>query len=748
MRSHAWCAGVLVVWAAGCKVDGPGFYGTVMLAGGNGQSAQRQADPALARQVVRVMLPPRMREGFNHLLEAARTARLPKRAPAPQRHAPLAEEWRAGEVMVRSPLSQRAHEGELHAALREVLSPGSEVRLRLCNDETICLWRVYGPDGKLLDGPQTRVAAERMQGARHVRWAVVNHVLHALAVPNDEYASLQWHYNLMNLPAAWDVTTGDPGVVVAVIDSGVSMSNADITGRLGQGADLISDAAIANDGDGRDDNPDDPGDEAAGGGSFHGTHVAGTVGAVTDNGVGVAGVSWSGRVLPIRALGIGGGTSFDIIAGMQWAMGTSVEGVSPNAFPADVLSMSLGGPGTSTAYQDIISEVVAAGALVVVAAGNDNVDANTFVPANVPQAITVGATNLGGGRASYSNWGSAVDIMAPGGEMAEDSDGDGYADGVLSTVRTSFDFLQGTSMAAPHIAGLAVLMKSLNRSISAADAEQLLRDTARGEYACTEGCGAGLVDAAAVVAQLGTNANQPFLSVSPASVFLPKDENTVAITVRNSGGAALHWTASFTDGGSLFTAAPADGDLAPRQSVTVNVAVAADRNATPFGEGTLVFTDGTQARSVHLVFNEALSRKKPQINEAVVGALVQNGEDLEVAKDENGESAVALAERDSDFKYKVQPLKAGDYLIVGITDDNNNGSWDDGEGVGLYPDLATPAFVTLQKDEKLGGVDFLIRPSFLGNGTTCPDNSTVDGQNCICNPGYRVSDDGKSCVAR
>ncbi len=750
-RMRLLCGGMLGLLAMGCLRDGPGFYGKVLLAGGNGQAANAQQAPGdneLARQVVRVMFPPRMRGVFNDMLQA--TPGPKRRKVEAQPHQPMVERWREGEVVIRTALPQRSFKDQLGAAFLEALGPDRGVRLAMCNTPDVCLWRLTGADGKALDLYRTREAAQTLQRLPMVRWSITNTILQALALPNDEYVGLQWHYDLMNLSTAWDVTTGDSSVVAAVIDTGLSTLSGDFTGRIGQGADMISDSSISNDGDGRDDDAEDPGDDAAGGGSFHGTHCAGTVGAATDNSTGVAGVSWSGVVLPVRVLGIGGGTSFDIIGGIQWALGLNVEGVSRNTRPADVLSLSLGGPGPTAAYEDIINDITAAGALVFVAAGNDNVDANTFTPAGVPGAITVGATNFAGGRASYSNYGTAIDIMAPGGELVDDRNGDGYPDGVLSTVQRSFDFLQGTSMATPHMAGLGVLMKSLRPGITQPEAEQLIKDTMRTDSSltCTECGNAGLVDAAAVVAQLGTNANEPFLSVSPSQVFFPKDENATVVTVRNSGGSGLTWTAAFREANAPFTLANTSGTLASRESIQVNLSVAADRNAQPSGFATLDIVAGNQTRTVQVRYEEAISRRRPQVDEAIVGALVRDGEDLKVAKDSNDDSAAVLAKRDDGFEFKLQPLDEGEYLLVGITDDNGNGTWDDGEGVGLYPDLASPEFVALPKDTKVENLSFVIRPAFLGNGSNCPDNSSAEGQNCICNPGFKVSGDGRACEPR
>lgn len=245
------------------------------------------------------------------------------------------------------------------------------------------------------------------------------HVAAPLLTPNDPQYANQWHYKYvagssegLNLPSAWDITTGLSTTVVAVIDTGI-LPHTDLAGRTVAGYDFITDTFVANDGNGRDNNPADPGDwivanecggtHSAQDSSWHGTHVAGTIGAASNNGVGVTGVNWNAKILPVRVLGKCGGYTSDIVDGMRWAAGLSVSGVSANANPADVINMSLGGPGScSTTEQNAINAIVAAGTAVVVAAGNSNDDASGYSPASCSGVITVASNNREGDRAYYS----------------------------------------------------------------------------------------------------------------------------------------------------------------------------------------------------------------------------------------------------------------------------------------------------------------------------------------------------------
>ncbi len=395
---------------------------------------------------------------------------------------------------------------------------------------------------RAMNEAEMQTIVRRLRTLPEVEYVEPDRLMHHMKVPNDTQYVNQWHYKAnsdeagaVNLPAAWDITTGSANVVVAVIDTGI-LPHEDLIGRTVPGYDFISEDAegiffSANDGNARDSDPTDPGDwvsefEYFGitslglftgcnptDSSWHGTHVAGTIGAATDNGRGVAGINWVSKVLPVRVLGKCGGYISDITDGMRWAAGLPVAGVPANPNPAKVLNLSLGSAGPcSIIEQTAINDIVAAGAVVVVAAGNENDDVATSSPANCNGVIAVAATNRSGSRASYSNFGSLVKIAAPGGEKAYFSD----PNGVLSTLNNGkvlaqsddYQYYNGTSMATPHVTGIVSLMLSVNPGLSPAQILSIIQSTARafpaGSSCTTALCGAGIINAAAAVTQAMT----------------------------------------------------------------------------------------------------------------------------------------------------------------------------------------------------------------------------------------------------
>ncbi|WP_394537912.1 S8 family serine peptidase [Lysobacter enzymogenes] len=357
-----------------------------------------------------------------------------------------------------------------------------------------------------------------------------------LMTPNDTRFGEQFGYGSgaggIRATSAWDATQG-AGAVVAVIDTGIT-AHSDLNANIVGGYDFISlltgtDAQryganlVAVDGDGRDANPADTGDwndnfnayidfgcPIYGNSTWHGTHVTGTVAAATNNGKGVAGTAPSAKVVPVRVLGRCGGFASDIADAITWASGGAVSGVPANPNVADVINLSLGSAAPVAcpqAYKDAIAGAVARGTVVVAAAGNSNADVDTakdakgavvgYNLANCGNLIVVGATDSRGARSGFSNFGASVDVAAPG-------------SGIVSTINTGsrtpagegYKAYDGTSMAAPHVAGVAALVQSVAKTpLTQAQMRTLLKNTARA-FPVSPGAkpiGAGIVDANAAV---------------------------------------------------------------------------------------------------------------------------------------------------------------------------------------------------------------------------------------------------------
>lgn len=354
-------------------------------------------------------------------------------------------------------------------------------------------------------------------------------------VPNDPFYSEQWHYHSLvtgqvyglnnyglNLPAAWDITTGSNGVVVAVIDTGL-LPHEDIdAGRVLSGYDFITDIFTANDGNARDPDPRDPGDWVTADevssicqeqdSSWHGTHIAATIGAASNNGLGVTGIDWQARLLPVRVLGKCGGDISDVIDGLRWSAGLAVPGVPDAVQPARVLNMSFTGPGAcGDLFQDAIDDIRSTGAVLVVAAGNASASATNYFPGNCSGVINVAATDRQGQKSYFSNTGSAVTLSAPGGGIAdEEMILSAWNRGATVPAEDGYAFAAGTSMAAAHVSGVVSLMLAVNPSLGPGAVRDILRQTATpfpaynspdatGTNCTTSTCGAGIVRADAAV---------------------------------------------------------------------------------------------------------------------------------------------------------------------------------------------------------------------------------------------------------
>ena len=602
-------------------------------------------------------------------------------------------------------------------ATAEIEARGGRILERLSDG----VRRVELPVRSDLDPDETaRVCVSRIRGlaSAHVRFAEADSIHHVMKTPDDTYWSLQWDLQQMNLPKAWDVTTGSASVIVAVIDTGVR-SHPDLASRLTSGYDFVSSASNSADGDGRDSDPTDPGDS---GSSFHGTHVAGTIGAVTNNGTGVAGVTWATQIMPLRAMGYNGGSDSDISEAVRYAAGLSNASGTLPAKRANVINMSLGGGSYSATFQSAVSAAHAAGVVICAAAGNSN-STTPMYPAAYTDVLSVVALDYAKNRAPYSNYGSTVDISAPGGDMSADRNADGYSDGILSTRYTKsgttytpvYDMEQGTSMACPHVAGVAALVFAVNSSLTASQVDTILLTSAQdlGATGRDDTYGYGLVDAyAAVVAAAPAGGGggggtppppMPVLSLSPTSLNLDAIYDSGDLRVTNTGTGTLTVGAvdvTTTKGGAWLSFAGLSGPEAGVSNRYVHLSVNRADLAPGDYKGTVtVHSDGgTASADVYMTVLAAVP-PLPDVDIHVRARRVDTGVI----------AAEIIVNPRSSLDWSFPTLPTGAYFFEASTDFDHDGVFDeDGDYAGGYPYATQPTIIDVVAGVPITGLDFSV----------------------------------------
>jgi serine protease len=661
---------------------------------------------------------------------------------APERPAAM-----AGEAVV---FFERGHfdavslQATVTQMLRDAGAPKVRAEVVSCAGRMFCRVLLVNDEGFLVD-EDTTVVVERLNKVKASGVTVVarNVIHHGFREPNDEFYGLQWHYAKINLPLAWDFTVGDPSLVVAVVDSGIVHGNPDLQERVARDPDNGNQfvemdfvtVEFSIDGDGLDLNAEDPGDGLPGTeqGSFHGTHVAGIIGAETDNEIGVAGVLWEAQIVPVRVLGQGlQGTLSDILTGLLWAVGDLDTGAPPNQRPAKIVNMSLGADSdieTQQAWEQVLNAILdddenlyPQNPILVVAAGNDGKDANAVAPANIGRLITVGASRLDGLRAEYSNFGSVIDFLAPGGELSLDLNNDNQPDGVLSTLANDVAFEQGTSMAAPHATGVAGLLVAARPELTHDEVHQILVDTADRSSRCNEGCGAGLMDALQALFVTGVERDpEPRLAVDTQTVVFRSGIERRGLRVLNLGSEQGDFVVSI-DGAQAahFSVTPTTGRVAATENVELTITL--DRRGLRAGSANLHIEGAADAAGqlidVVLTFNDTQPTPLAGLDFVEVAAYERD--------DTGGLVRVGRAEaqRTNSFAYEITGLPDGVYEVRAVGDDNGDGTFDaQFESIGAWPDTGRPQTVTIDDEERVEEIDFAISPRFVvtvDNGVGAP----------------------------
>ena len=564
---------------------------------------------------------------------------------------------------------------------------------------------------------QTLIDSKRLRQQEGIEYAEPNYIRKAQATANDPYYRYQWHYPAINLPQAWNLNKGD-GVIVAVIDTGVYLAHPDLSGQLIAGYDFIANRDSARDGNGIDNNPDDPGDsDIPGASSWHGTHVAGTIAAASNNGIGGAGVAWDAKIMPLRVLGKNDGTSYDIIQAVRYAARLSNDSNTLPAQKADVINLSLGGSSSSAAEQAVYAAARNAGVIIVAAAGNEAIS-SPFYPAAYPEVISVSATRYNGTLASYSNYGNTISVAAPGGELSNDDNSDGQKDGVLSTVaddssglrQPSYRLFEGTSMASPHVAGVIALMKSAYPALSASDVDQLLQSCAITSKATScnrdNQLGYGQIDAYRAVSEAlklaggGTLPPRPVaLQSSPAELVFGSD-NSLSFTLSNAGDLQPGQLTISDDADWLsITAVNVDDKNLGAYSASVSRSGLSDG----YYNTTISVSDGSNSLSIPVYMQNGVISSNNAMTQQYV--LLEDADCIAAGRDEKECTTSIFAQANGRYSFPAVP--AGRYsLLAGSDIDVDNVICQAGETCGAYPSLGAQQIIEISASRS--GVNFLI----------------------------------------
>ena len=376
-----------------------------------------------------------------------------------------------------------------------------------------------------------------------VEYATYNHRVEALESPNDPYFNLQWALQKIGAPAAWDIHSGTDNVIIAVIDTGVDLDHPDLAANLVPGWDFVNGDSLPDDDHG------------------HGTHVAGIAAGVGNNGVGIAGVSWRAKIMPLKMLDASGsGSTYNLAQAIYYAADHG----------AKIINLSLGEPGSAwpcswTEVEAAINYAVSRGLLMVVASGNDG-QYGVNCPAAYDQVMAVGSTTSSDDRSYFSNFGPRLDIVAPG-------------NSIYSTYRFgSYTTMSGTSMATPHVAGLAALIWSLVPSLSQVEVRNYIQTTANdlGSAGWDQYFGYGRIDARPALEGIS-------LQTSPTLLTLLIDDElesvTGAIQISTANPDTISWTTAISPNVPWLTVDPPVSGLVSSASSPTGVTLIATRPA-------------------------------------------------------------------------------------------------------------------------------------------------------------------------
>ncbi len=423
--------------------------------------------------------------------------------------------------------------------------------------------RVKVPEG------QEQAAIDKLKDNPDVEYVELNHMVYALGTPNDPfYSSSQWGMPKINLPTAWDITEGDSSVIVAVLDTGIDLDHPDFSCTVPGGANKLTSGwdYAYNDG-----NPDDD--------HGHGSHAAGIVGACTNNSIGVAGTAPNTRLMPVQVLNSSGDGSYaDVASGVTYAVNNG----------AKIINLSLGGSSNNSTMANAIQYAYDNGVLIVAASGNSGTQSILY-PAAYNTVMAVGSTTSSDARSWFSNYGSNLDVVAPGSS-------------IYSTVLNSYGYKSGTSMATPYTAGLAALIWSVAPDLTHNEVRQIIQSTAKdlGDPGQDIYFGYGRIDAQNALETLLSSLELQDISgqtlVSPINFladdqpgFLPSEKMLQVATLSPN---AITWTVTISPNVSWLSISPPSAGLVSA-SVSDNFTLVATRPVTYGTYTTILIVSGT-----------------------------------------------------------------------------------------------------------------------------------------------------------